>query len=67
MYISPYDAKIKTKTKVKVNLPSAFVIQTASILTKYLDEVGKMLPSGSFDEDTMNVIKYWTKLAEMVE
>lgn len=66
MYISPYDAKIKTKKTVKVNLPSEFVYSTASILDRYLSEVGKMLPSESFDENTMAVIKYWSKLAELV-
>ena len=66
MYISPFVAKIKTKKTVKVNLPASLVYSTASIMNNYLTEVGKTLPSGSFDESTMEVIKYWSKLAELV-
>lgn len=66
MDISPYDAKIKTKKTVKLKLSDSLVYSTASILERYLSEVGKMLPSESFDENTMAVIKYWSKLAELV-
>lgn len=66
MDISPYDANIKTKKTVKLKLSDSLVYSTASILERYLSEVGKMLPSESFDENTMAVIKYWSKLAELV-
>lgn len=66
MDISPYDAKIKVKKTVKLNLPDSLVYSTASILSRYLSEVGKKLPSESFNENTMAVINYWHKLAQLV-
>lgn len=66
MDISPYDAKIKIKKTVKLDMPDSLVYSTASIMGNYLTEVGRMLPSGSFDESTMEVIKYWSRLAELV-
>ena len=62
MDTSPYDAKIKTNKTVNLNLPDSLVYSTASIMARYLSEVG----SESFNENTMAVINYWGKLAYLV-